>query len=418
MSIIDISKKVANEGPICDHCLGRQFGQLSTGLTNDKRGHAIRLTLLMEADRLKKEGVEEPFIKNVFNNNEDGCWVCNDIFTELDIWVQKILVEVNNYEYSTFLVGTIMSGLLNENEEILWAESSTTHAEPLKSELNREIGKLISKETGKDVDFTNPDIVILLNIAENDVKIQVRSIFLYGRYKKLVRGIPQTRWPCRTCKGKGCVECSYSGKQYQVSVDELLREPLMNISRCSDTKFHGAGREDIDALMLGSGRPFVVEGVDPIFRTFDPKLLENEINRCSNGKIEIEGLEFVSKDIIEKLKSSKADKVYNLKVTFKDTVSEDSLRKAIDLISGSTIRQGTPQRVLHRRSDMIREKKVNYCELLEHYGDYAYIKVDCSSGLYVKELVSGDEGRTEPSLSGILEVSSVVEELDVMDVKI
>jgi tRNA pseudouridine synthase 10 len=46
------------------------------------------------------------------------------------------------------------------------------------------------------------------------------------------------------------------------------------------------------------------------------------------------------------------------------------------------------------------------------------MKVDCQGGLYVKELVSGDEGRTSPSLTGILGVRALVEELDVIDVKI
>ncbi len=414
MNILEISKKIIAEGPICDHCLGRQFGKLSTGLTNDERGKALKLSLAMEADRLSKEGSD-----SLFSSSIEGtpCWVCNGLFEELDVWAEMALAKLSKYEYSTILVGTIISGLLSENEEILWTESGTLYAEPLKSELNREIGKIISQKTGKEVDFEYPDVVVMLDIAENDVKLQVRSVYIYGRYRKLIRGIPQTRWPCRKCRGRGCESCEYTGKQYPVSVDELIREHVIEATRCADTKFHGAGREDIDALMLGNGRPFVVEAVDPVFRVTDLKLLENKINERSGGKIEVEGLKLVSKEVIESLKSSKADKVYNLKVTFKEPVSEKNLRYAVEHLAGSDIKQQTPQRVVHRRADIVRERRVHGMELDELNEDYAIIRVYCAGGLYVKELISSDDGRTVPSLSGILGVQAEVVELDVVDVK-
>ena len=42
MTIIETAKSILKEGPICDACLGRQFGKLSTGLTNAQRGFAIK----------------------------------------------------------------------------------------------------------------------------------------------------------------------------------------------------------------------------------------------------------------------------------------------------------------------------------------------------------------------------------------
>ncbi|MEM2906597.1 MAG: hypothetical protein QW739_00755, partial [Candidatus Odinarchaeota archaeon] len=42
--------------------------------------------------------------------------------------------------------------------------------------------------------------------------------------------------------------------------------------------------------------------------------------------------------------------------------------------------------------------------------------VDCQGGLYVKELVSGDDGRTKPSLSEILGVEAKCIQLDVLNV--
>ncbi|MBK5191485.1 MAG: tRNA pseudouridine(54/55) synthase Pus10, partial [Methanosarcinales archaeon] len=35
--IREIAQKIAREGPICDHCLGRQFAKVSSGLSNERR---------------------------------------------------------------------------------------------------------------------------------------------------------------------------------------------------------------------------------------------------------------------------------------------------------------------------------------------------------------------------------------------
>ena len=55
-------------------------------------------------------------------------------------------------------------------------------------------------------------------------------------------------------------------------------------------------------------------------------------------------------------------------------------------------------------------------KLLHHTGRVAVIEIEAEAGLYIKELVSGDEGRTKSSLSELLGVESKVEKLDVLDV--
>ncbi len=430
MSILETAKKIIDEGPICDHCMGRQFAKLSTGLTNDERGKALKLSLVMEADSTFKDTGDESLLEELakcshyarktlkIEGEDEKCWVCLGVFDRLDLWADKAVKSIGEREYSTFLVGTKVSGLIGENEEILWSECGITHAEQFKTEMNREVGKLISERTGKDVEFEIPDIVVTLDIAEETTNIQVRSLYIQGRYRKLVRGIPQTRWPCRSCGGKGCQQCDNTGKQYPESVDELIAEEVIKATKGTDTKFHGAGREDIDALMLGTGRPFVVEALDPHIRSIDTWELEKKINEFAIGKVEVEGLKLVKKDVIETLKSSKADKVYNLKVTFKEPVSTDRLKNAINSLIGVQIHQRTPQRVAHRRSDIVRKRYVHNMELIENTEDHAIIEVHCEAGLYVKELTSGDDGRTVPNLTEKLGVQATVEELTVIKVDI
>ncbi len=427
MNLLETVIGILEEGPICDNCLGRQFANLSTGITNKERGRALKTVLAMRGHQKLKEGDSSLLQKlesctkqarSILNveGADKKCWVCNDLFKSLDVWVQRALELLKKYQYDTFLIGTKVSGLLAENEEILWATSGTISAEPLKSELNREIGKLIQEATNKEVNFERPDILILLNLTEDKVELQSSSIFIYGRYKKLIRGIPQTRWPCPLCQGEGCENCNYKGDMYTTSVEGLMKDALIEYSGGSDAVLHGAGREDIDALMLGTGRPFVVEVKEPLYRHFDLTDLENSINRSAKGEIEVRGLRFVEKDRIAEVKMANADKVYRLKLIFSDAVSEVKLKASLDKIC-TNIKQRTPLRVAHRRSDKVRTRNVHFAKLIDMNSEGATICIRCESGLYVKELISGDEERTKPSLSELLGTDVRVTELDVIGVK-
>ena len=44
------------------------------------------------------------------------------------------------------------------------------------------------------------------------------------------------------------------------------------------------------------------------------------------------------------------------------------------------------------------------------------MRVHCQGGLYIKELITGDEGRTSPSVAEILDVKAKPLELDVLEV--
>jgi tRNA pseudouridine synthase 10 len=423
--ILQTARRIVKLGPICDSCLGRQFAMLSTGLSNAERGRALKTVLAMQASSVQDTELLEELAKSsrcarlaLGREGDDAtCWVCLGEMSpdNLERWAEKAADAVSGLEHSTFLVGTRMSGLLAENEELLTADGGSTHAEPMKSELNREVGKLVAKKTGKQVDFQRPEITVQLNLEHREIDLQIASIFLRGRYRKLVRGIPQTRWPCRECRGKGCPRCHGTGRMYPESVDELIRPAVLEATGAEDTVFHGAGREDIDARMLGSGRPFVVEATRPRVRLLDVARLEREINRSSVGKVEVLELGLSRSEEVEQLKSSALEKTYAALISFAEDVSEEKLKSVLNSLKGS-VDQRTPTRVSHRRADKHRERKVYSADLVESSGRSARIIIRGDSGLYIKELISGDGGRTEPSLAGILGVDAVVVELDVLDV--
>ena len=235
-------------------------------------------------------------------------------------------------------------------------------------------------------------------------------MFIYGRYNKFARDIPQTRWPCRECGGSGkkgeneCPHCQGLGKLYSTSVEEEINHAVIEAFHSDDAVLHGAGREDIDGRMLGDGRPFVMEAMNPRIRWVDLGELREKINTYAAGKVSVSELHYVDKSTVEAVKSVKLNKSYRLKVIYKDDISIETLKSSLATLSNSEILQWTPERVAHRRADLERKRKV-YEAILEELNEaekYFVITVRCEGGLYVKELVSGDNGRTKPSLSVLL----------------
>jgi tRNA pseudouridine synthase 10 len=402
--ILSRATRIVREGPICDHCIGRQFAKIASGLSNAERGEQVKAAL--QDARVKLTG--------------GTCWVCNGLFQQLDTWVARAREALRTYEFTTFLVGTKVSGLLAANEELLWELVEATYAEPLKAEVNREVGKQLERTLDKTANFDTPDLIVVLNLWTETVEIQSNAVFLYGRYRKFARGLPQTRWFCRVCRGRGCDRCDYTGKMYPESVEELICNSLLELFGATDMILHGCGREDIDARMLGSGRPFVLEIKEPHRRFIELTTVDAKVNAENRGKIEVTDLRYVQKRLVAALKAAKAEKTYQVTISFSEPgkVSERALQTAVTALEGAVIEQRTPTRVVHRRADLVRERRVSTARVVSFETARAVLEVTGDAGLYIKELVSGDEGRTSPSLTALLGSPAEAVELDVVEVKL
>jgi len=71
---------------------------------------------------------------------------------------------------------------------------------------------------------------------------------------------------------------------------------------------------------------------------------------------------------------------------------------------------------LHRRADLIRERYIYKVKVKKVSLKRALMEIRCQGGLYVKELVSGDEGRTIPNVSDLLGNRGKTLKLDVLKV--
>ncbi len=395
---------------LCDHCLGRQFAQLGHGLENFERGLIIR-TALKGKKKIKEKLFKRENIPNL--EVKKNCFLCRDYFEKIEYFAEFISIGLKKYDFETFLIGCKIPLELKRKEEELWETYGFEETEPMKSEINRLIGKKVSTLIKKRVDFKRPHINAVINLEKEHLNLYINSIFIFGKYNKLERGIAQTRTYCPICKGRGCSKCNWEGRLYKESVQELLAKKFLKFTKGTDTKFHGCGREDVDARCFGK-RPFVMEILEPEIRKINLKKLQKEINKKNKGRVKIFNLRFSNKNEIRKLKEAKPDKVYRIILKLEKKISRNELKKLDKLVG--VIKQRTPIRVEKRRANLIRKRKLKSISWKKLSNNKLRLTLKTEAGFYVKEFITGDEGRTKPNVSEVLNQKVEWENLDVLKV--
>ena len=408
--------------------MGRQVGMVGSGLTNMERGLSL-LEHKYFLDQSKNKDfitVKEQIGRDLYilinidsttstHFSEEGdCELCLGLLTEKENLVDIAISAVSNYLFSTFEVGSTVDKKILDFETQIQESLSEKLGESIKTQLNREMGILISEKLDINLERPNPEITILVDTLYGDVILTVRSLFIESRYVKLDRTIPQTRWPCRKCRGRGCSDCNETGQTYPESVQSLIAKPFLEASVSNSDSFHGMGREDIDARMLGEGRPFILELKTPRKRDLDLTILRSLVNDENENRISISSLSFVDKKRVRELKNTPCDKLYRIKISLIPSISKEKLKKGATALTGTVVEQRTPNRVSHRRADLIRKRGIRNVEVIDVSNDYAVLEIRAEHGTYIKELVSGDEGRTQPNFSELVDSQCKVERLDVV----
>ena len=500
----------------CDHCLGRLGGKKRYEQTIAESGAEIRASVVQRDSHLENARTEIPL-----------CPFCENLYEEADLLADIIHDAIQPYEATRLQLGARIPKDQIAAEEELRKRLGAGGSDALKSGLVTEIARnLNDRLDGKKLVNDKPQILALIDVLTLTVELDIRAHYLYGRYQKLERGIPQTRWPCRACKGRGCEKCESTGLQYKKSVQDLIGNPLLGLFEAKEHAFHGMGREDIDVRCLGQGRPFVIEMKEPKIRTVDLDAAMNSINELAEGSIKITGLRSSNRSEVVRVKDTPAEKSYTIRfrvmplseaehavltapvdlthvdvqdrggkgrknpkrrnrrgdrkndhkkplpavievvegpseeelkalkkaelvekaealglsksgtkgdlierimnagppapVMF-DLPEADFIKETIDKLAGVKLFQRTPERVAHRRADLIRKRTVFETSkpIIETMPD-GVLEVEftlrCESGTYVKETVHGDGGRTQPSLSSLIKAKCDVMWLDVGDI--
>ena len=390
----------------CDYCLHRVAGR-RTKVRGAEGGREIREDAHARDPGIAKFGAPEL------------CPLCEDLFDDTSNIVSRVIESTKGIEYGTIQFGIHLPKDLVQDEDKIRSRHGAPASRPLKAAFADAIQQQLSEHM-PNIEFVKekPDLMILVDGLTLRVDIDVRPVFLYGRYRKLSREIPQTRWPCRACRGRaqGCESCQGTGLQYPDSVQDLIGEPIRAILQAEDTSFHGMGREDIDVRCLGSGRPFVLEIKNPLIRKANLVELVAAVNDNSSEMVEIDQLDWTDRKRIGKVKETRSDKSYTIRFRVDDIPEEEKVKEAISGLSGVVLGQDTPKRVSHRRAAKTRKRKVVSISDVIVDGDEVQTTLRCEAGTYIKELIHSDEGRTVPSVSGVLDRECEVLWLDVEEI--
>jgi tRNA pseudouridine synthase 10 len=200
------------------------------------------------------------------------------------------------------------------------------------------------------------------------------------------------------------------------SVQELICQKIQERWRADDMKFASSGREDVDVRMLGQGRPFVVELINPhcsFVPITDFAKLQREINSHS-CEVAVRDLQLVGRDSTKRLKEGEEMK----KKTYCALVKVDKLLSSTDCdglnsIKDLVVKQKTPIRVMHRRSMACRERVIHHMSASLIDSHHICLSLTTQAGTYVKEFVHGDMGRTAPSVRSLMDSPADIVALDV-----
>ncbi|MCK4730016.1 MAG: hypothetical protein KAT28_01735 [Candidatus Aenigmarchaeota archaeon] len=282
--IVEILKKY----DICDDCLGRQFHELNPKIPNKEKGKILRNYAIINST-YKEEKTE-------FKKNEN-CFLCNNIFSKIDFYVQEVKKELEKYEYETFLIGSKIPAELVSKEEDFWEENGVDLCEAIKSDFNRALGISVRKEINHRMRFENPDIMAVVDIENNKINLQISPLYIQGSYKK------------KTVKGK-----------VQLSIENTL----LKHTGGAEAVFYSIGRLEQNVI-TSCYRPFVIMLKNPKIRKPALTKMRGEINKLKF--VSVSKLSCSNREAIDELKNEKITASYRITIEFRKKFKDDEIKE-------------------------------------------------------------------------------------------
>ena len=369
-----LSKSILKEYDLCDNCLGRFFIS-STNLSSGKiLGNKIR--------------------KSVNSRVVTKCYICKNLFSNM-IHYTKMIHDVSiEYEFSTFVVGAILKQSIIERDDKLRSKFPLRGVDGIKTAVTKELGIKFARKTKTRIDHLSPDITFTINFRSGRCNVKSRSIFLYGRYSKGKRGLPQKEESCQDCKGKGCIFCNNHGIVSFDSIEGKIAQFLYEKFETDQVKFTWIGGEDRASLVVGNGRPFFV-------KLLSPKKRNVRLAKKSHlGEIMILGLRKI--DHIPDGSIHFKSKV-KLLVATKNKISSKKLKKLKKLVA-------IPIEITDSNNKQ-HEKIIHRLNYKKNSSQSFTIEIEADGGIPVKRFVDGS--KIIPSISNLLGTQCYCKKFDI-----
>lgn len=280
-----------------------------------------------------------------------------------------------------------MDDLITEIQELITRKTTMETYENITHSISTmdDILKCGLKPHFPSANFENSFTTIAIKLEPLSVAISNSTIYMYGKYSKLSRALSQT--PFKYAENSVADFTIYFKRHYDAD----------------DVNFIGCGREDVDVMC--HERPFLLEIRNP-----KKNLKTHAVTIKLNQGVSIWDLKIVTKKYRNIFVTMTCTKTYNAGV--KCTLLTDRITKGVYKLA-----QKTPIRVLHRRANIVRERTLEILDVVKRDDSYDVV-IEADAGTYIKEFVSGDFGRTTPSLTTINGSYCECVRLDVIKVKI
>ncbi len=374
--IIPIANQIIKKYELCDNCLGRLFSKQLHLSSNKLLGKKLR--------------------KNI--NYIQKCYICKNLFDNLNHFLKLMLDTSSTYSFSSFSVGAMIKPSIVDRDDYIRSKYKLKGIDSVKTDISKELRKLFSRKTKKTIDFLDPDVTFTINLKDESCQLRSKSIFLSGRYIKILRGISQKQKSCENCSGKGCRTCNFHGISEFDSVEGIISQFLFKKFGGSTAKFTWIGGEDKSSLVLGTGRPFFVKIKNPLKRNLKLANLTFDFLKITNLKI-----------IPESPKNPlKFNSSIELKISTEDEIDSKNLKKLKDL-------QKHPI-VVYEKSGKRSEKKIFVVKYKKNSSNTFTLFIIAEGGFPVKRFVNSDD--VSPGISQILNTSCKCQEFDFLDIKV
>ena len=372
--ITSIANSILKKYDLCDQCLGRLFSKQLHLSSNKFLGKKLK--------------------KNYASKGK--CYVCKDLFSNLDYFLKLMLDLSSNYEFQTYGVGIIIKPSIVDRDDFIRSKYKLKGIDSIKTDIAKELIKLFTKKTQKTLDSFDPEITFTVNLKDESCQLHSKSITIFGKYIKSERGYAQKQTSCDNCSGTGCRVCDFHGISEFESIEGIISKLIFKKFGGTTTKFTWIGGEDKSSLVLGNGRPFFVKIKNPSKRK--SKLSDEKFDSVS-----VFNLKLV--DTFPKKPLNFYSRI-KIKISTELQINSKKLKKLKDLT--------TCPIVIYEKSGKRYEKKIFDLKYKKNSTNLFTIIMSAEGGFPIKRFVIGDD--VSPNISSLLDNSCVAQEFDFLDI--
>ena len=372
--ITSIANSILKKYDLCDQCLGRLFSKQLHLSSNKFLGKKLK--------------------KNYTSKGK--CYVCKDLFCNLDYFLKLMLDLSSNYEFQTYGVGIIIKPSIVDRDDFIRSKYKLKGIDSIKTDIAKELIKLFTKKTQKTLDSFDPEITFTVNLKDESCQLHSKSITIFGKYIKSERGYAQKQTSCDNCSGTGCRVCDFHGISEFESIEGIISKLIFKKFGGTTTKFTWIGGEDKSSLVLGNGRPFFVKIKNPSKRK--SKLSDEKFDSVS-----VFNLKLV--DTFPKKPLNFYSRI-KIKISAKLQINSKKLKKLKDLT--------TCPIVIYEKSGKRYEKKIFDLKYKKNSTNLFTIIMSAEGGFPIKRFVIGDD--VSPNISSLLDNSCVAQEFDFLNI--